>query len=422
MAGKDRYVTNLPNPGALNLKAIHQQLTEGVQPESGYESMTKLIEISDGLRDDLHELGQLVGQLGDIWQAPSTQRGVKAITDVQDHVQQLGAHAGQLGAAFNNYLEDVDTARHQVPEPKPTDDLGPVTGLTGIAAGALIYGPLLVAVYEGDEQLRTEEARQVMQQLTHAAQVADAATPGFEPLPTQSIDTAPHEPTSPSGPTNPSGPNRRVLPIPAAPGPDTTTGSPPPAPLQTGPPPTPLPEPPPALTALPAPPAPNVAVTPIQITTQQSTTGVITNLTSNVSVSADVPRGLPGPNVGVDVSIPGAPGGRSTAAPPPEGRAGGGPGGGRGASPAPGAGGSPAPGAGGLPASEHGRAGRGVAGRGAAGMPGMPLGAGGRSPSDEDYEHQRAPYLQADDDPDELFGTNQKTAPPVIGAPNYQQP
>jgi hypothetical protein len=67
------------------------------------------------------------------------------------------------------------------------------------------------------------------------------------------------------------------------------------------------------------------------------------------------------------------------------------------------------PGAGGLGA---GRGGPGAAGgRGAGGMGGM---GGGKGEGGEDAEHQRPSYL-VEPDPDATFGTDQMTAPPVIG-------
>lgn len=61
----------------------------------------------------------------------------------------------------------------------------------------------------------------------------------------------------------------------------------------------------------------------------------------------------------------------------------------------------------------------GTAGRGTAGRAGAP-GAGGfgggtrRGESEEDYEHERPPFL-VEADPDELFGNTESAAPPVIG-------
>ncbi|MFC7618328.1 hypothetical protein ACFQV2_38135 [Actinokineospora soli] len=44
----------------------------------------------------------------------------------------------------------------------------------------------------------------------------------------------------------------------------------------------------------------------------------------------------------------------------------------------------------------------------------MGAGAGARGQGGEDEEHTRASFL-VEDDPEALFGTDQATAPPVIG-------
>jgi hypothetical protein len=79
---------------------------------------------------------------------------------------------------------------------------------------------------------------------------------------------------------------------------------------------------------------------------------------------------------------------------------------------------SPGGGAGAL-AAEHaaggGGRGGGVGGAGGRGAGGVPMGMGaGRGQGDEDTEHQRPSYL-VEADPDALFGTDEMTAPPVIG-------
>jgi hypothetical protein len=59
--------------------------------------------------------------------------------------------------------------------------------------------------------------------------------------------------------------------------------------------------------------------------------------------------------------------------------------------------------------------GRGAGGRGIGGGQMGPMGAGGRrGEGDEDDEHQRPDYL-IEADPDAIFGTDQRTSPPVIG-------
>jgi hypothetical protein len=55
------------------------------------------------------------------------------------------------------------------------------------------------------------------------------------------------------------------------------------------------------------------------------------------------------------------------------------------------------------------------AAQGRAGAAGGPMGAGRRrGEGDEDEEHQRPDYL-VEADPDAIFGTDQRTSPPVIG-------
>jgi hypothetical protein len=64
----------------------------------------------------------------------------------------------------------------------------------------------------------------------------------------------------------------------------------------------------------------------------------------------------------------------------------------------------------------HGPMGGGRGGaQGGAGRPGAGgMGRGGQGGGDEDYEHQRPSYL-VERDPESIFGTDERTAPPVIG-------
>ncbi|GGS16813.1 MULTISPECIES: hypothetical protein [Actinokineospora] len=124
----------------------------------------------------------------------------------------------------------------------------------------------------------------------------------------------------------------------------------------------------------------------------------------------------PGPFSPVSTGPTGPTGGRSLTG-GPRGPFGGGPGGpggagGPGAKPGLGAGmGQGGPGAGGRPGGAG--AGAGGAGRGAGA--GAGAGAGGRGgQGDEDLEHQRPSYL-VEPDPEDTFGTDQITAPSVIG-------
>lgn len=78
--------------------------------------------------------------------------------------------------------------------------------------------------------------------------------------------------------------------------------------------------------------------------------------------------------------------------------------------------GSAPPGSGGPGAGGMGGAGRGGAAGGRGGMGGMGggMGGAGRGEGGDDEEHQRPSYL-VEPDPDATFGTDQMTAPPVIG-------
>lgn len=114
-------------------------------------------------------------------------------------------------------------------------------------------------------------------------------------------------------------------------------------------------------------------------------------------------RGTPGPGNAASRLLggEGGPGGR-----------GGGPGGagsgGLGAGKGTGMGGM-----GGMGGADHLAGGRGAGGRGGGQM--GPMGAGGRrAEGDEDEEHQRPDFL-IEADPDAIFGTDQRTSPPVIG-------
>jgi hypothetical protein len=112
----------------------------------------------------------------------------------------------------------------------------------------------------------------------------------------------------------------------------------------------------------------------------------------------------------------GAGGGRGGFGPGGGAGGGAGSGGGSGAGGRSGAGPGIGGGAGAL-AAEHaaggGRGGAGAAGRGGAGMGGG-MGGGARGQGGEDEEHNRASFL-VEADPDLVFGTDEVTAPPVIG-------
>jgi hypothetical protein len=382
VTANDSYVHNPPNPGALRLRSIHQQLTVGVQPEAGLETMNRLAAIGDELYSGLADLKDLVGQLEHIWQAPSARKGGQAIERVRNYVQGLAEHAHGLSTVFSRYLEQVGTARSHVPPLLPTDDL------VESGAGPLVLGPMAVPLAV-ELQFRTQEGRDVMQQLTDAARAADADSPPFEPFQQQPADPNPQPPAPRPIPSGPGGPVPPGAPGPIVPGPDTGTDPPRPAPL----------------TDRPAPPGPRRTLTtgPVQVTSQANATSVV-NPSPGVDVPFDAPHGKSAaPGTGAATPLPGAPGGRTTGAPP--GRTGSGnPGGGRGL---------PASGNGGVLDRETlGRRGAGGLGPGAAESP---IAGGGRRSGDEDAEHQRPAFLESGEDSEDLFGTDQMTSPPVIG-------
>ncbi|AXB45558.1 PPE domain-containing protein [Amycolatopsis albispora] len=72
------------------------------------------------------------------------------------------------------------------------------------------------------------------------------------------------------------------------------------------------------------------------------------------------------------------------------------------------------PGAGGPAAPGGAQGGQGAGARGGMGSGGGGGGGGGRGQGGEDAEHRRASYLE-EADPDAIFGTDERTAPPVIG-------
>ena len=131
----------------------------------------------------------------------------------------------------------------------------------------------------------------------------------------------------------------------------------------------------------------------------------------------NLPGVVPGGTFGPGGGAGGGPGGRGPGGFGPRG-GGFGPGGSGGGAGGAGAGRGPGggfgPGGAGAAAAAEGAAGRGGAGGsgGRGGMGGM--GGGGRGQNSEDGEHERPSFL-VEPDPDETFGSDEVTAPPVIG-------
>lgn len=156
-------------------------------------------------------------------------------------------------------------------------------------------------------------------------------------------------------------------------------------------------------------------------TTGGGGTGDTTTSQGTKTGPALFPPGAP-PSLGLDEGsgrqsgpaafVPGGPSGQNpSGADNPEGAAGGR--GGAGTSAERGAGSRSGVGSMGSAAAQEAAAARAAQGR--AGASGGPMGAGGRrGEGDEDGEHQRPDYL-IEADPDAIFGTDQRTSPPVIG-------
>lgn len=386
-----------PNTAALSHHQIYAQL-QGARPETGREVLDQMVRTIHGVEDGLAALTASLGELKNIWHAPSTERGADAVRTVQQYVEEAHQHAGTLGRGFGGYLDQLDTTRARMPEPvDPLED-----------AWVPIAGPTEVLAREIEHHQRTREARQLYAELYYAAVDAEAATPPFDapaPVTVNQTGAATDPPTGtgtstswPGDPSNPSTPGTPTTP--GAPSSPTPPAANPPAPGPG----TPLP-----VSPAPAPPA--------------GTGG------GGLSPSAPLPVGPPGSPGGGDRGAGHGPPGPT----PGPGRT---PGSDRGAGST---GREHAPGAGGRgsvagPDQSGGRAGQprypliatsrdtvlpastgptGAGGRGAGGGF-APLGAGaGRR--EEDREHRRPSYLVADDAND-LVGPLRKVAPPVIGA------
>ena len=343
----------------------------------------------------------MVGSLEVSYQAGSTRLAVQAIGRVGAHVHGVAEQASQVADGFNGYVEAYQEARNRVPPPLPFAEQ--LDAIQEHSPDILARLPIL-AQLEEEHAARTQEAREAYRRLDQAAVAADAATPRFplmaEPVTNDQVEAGSFSSTSttatrwpmsssqlttstasismapavigPGAPAAPTPPAFGGLPIPT-PGAASGAGGP-------------------AAAQLPTPPSPSPG-------------GRGSNGFGTVPPGvASGQWGRFGPN----------PGGHQTRA---GNRTGGAGDGGRGRSGAPGSSSGWRAGDPGSPVGEAGTAR--AAAVGSRGVPGAaspgfgPFGPGGRK--EEDREHQRALYLEADESADSLVGTDQKTAPPVIG-------
>jgi hypothetical protein len=398
VGGNGYYVTERPNPDALTHTEIFERLVRDGTGVSGVGPTEPLLTNGELLYEALQELAGMVSSLEVSYQAGSTRLAVRAIDRVGSHVYGLAAQASQVADGFNAYVEAYQEARNRVPPPLPFADQ--LDTIREHHPGLLAHLPIL-AQMEEEHDARTREAREAYRKLDQAAVVADAATPEFplmfEPMTNDQKKAGTFDPTT----TATCWPDTS-----SHTAPNTDSSSTAPA-GSTAPPTTP---------ALPSPVVGGPAVQTPGAGSGGSGTGM-----------APLPPSPRSPGVGIDGLPPDVAGssqgrsgrGRANAPARLGHRAGGVVESGGGRSGGAGSGGWRAVGSGPL-GDEVGAARARAAGVGGRGSPGAagpgfgPLGAGGRR--EEDREHKRASYLEADESADSLFGTDQKVAPSVIGA------
>ena len=400
VGGNDYYVTERPNPDALTHSEIFKRLVIGGRGISGTGPIEPLVTNGEALSDALRGLAGMMGSLAGSYQAGSTELAMRAINRVGSHVHGTAAQATQVADGFTGYVEAYQEARSRVPPPLPFAEQ-----LDAVAE----YSPDILARLPGLAQLeeehaeRTQEAREAYRRLDQAAVAADAATPRFPLMAgpvTSQVETGSFSTAPPAGARWPGARGH----VPAA----TASSAVGPAGSAA-----------PSSPTLP-PPAVGGGVSPTPTPGAGSSAGGTVG-TPLPTVPASVGGGS---GAGGGSVPPGMTGGSWSRLGPDDGnrqtqrgsRAGGAVEGGHGRG-APGSGSSWRGSGAGLPVGETpavrggGIGGRGVPGPANSGL--GPFGPGGRK--EEDREHRRASFLEADESADSLFGTDQKTAPPVIG-------
>ena len=342
----------------------------------------------------LAELATMVGQLSSAYEADSIRLATSTIETMRGHMTAMGEHAAHIAQGFDGYVEKYHEARNRVPEPVPF--AAQLETIQEHHPGLLARVPF-VAELEEEHNARTREAREIYRQLDQAAVTADDTTPEFPML----ADTAAKNDvqvafTDPTAATaqwpNGDGHSSRGASAAAT----SPAGSAPPSVTSTAPASAPTPGAG-AGSSMPAP-------TPIAPGTPGSR-----------GVRGVEPQ--PGPLLPGHGAGGGRRAGRGDAIAQPSARAGGAHGqpvphditsrGGRGSGPEGGRVGGVGVGAPAEPAART--ATRGVTSGSGLGTVG-PMSAARQ----EDQEHKRRSYLEADD-PNALFGTDQRVAPPVIG-------
>lgn len=392
----DRYVMVRPNPGALSHTEIFERLVGGVGGPVTEGPTQPLVTNSVTLQHALDKLAVMVNSLSESQQTGSAVLARRAIEFVADHVGALAGMAARVATGFDGYVETYHEVRNRVPEPLPLADQ--LDAVQEHSPGVLARLPGL-AELEEEHNARTAEARELYRRLDLAAVAADDATPAFPlmstPLTTDqagTVSTAPAGATTlrpgartsatPAGSSTPAGP---AAPVPSG----AVPGLPPPS--TSGPVPTPTP----------AAGGPGQRIDPPRPGWSGSTGG-------RAGTDGPVRTGRStGGHYGPGQRWSPLAGGRVPVAGPgreprPDDRPGG----------ARRFGGGPGPG----PAwTADGGSGRTAGARGIAGFgPGDPGPLGAATRQEADRERQRPSYLEAEN-PHDLFGTNERVAPPVIG-------
>ncbi|WP_433264986.1 hypothetical protein ACQPZF_36665 [Actinosynnema sp. CS-041913] len=427
---KDGVLTrSAPDQPAVYYQAIpHQDLYDGVHhgvdPGQVGDMGTVWTDLGNKLATFNQAIATAIGNSEADWVGRAGDGARQALADMGNRAGETGVSAQLAGTLFTQQSRALTDAKNTVPPPPavPFDVRAANDRLMSITDPILLTQQAAAdrAAFEQQQKDHREAARVVETYDRTVAQTA-AAQPAFAPAPVAPAQRVEPDPVTPPGSGDPSG--RKSAPVPAVGGTtETSTTTAPPG----------------GHKAEVGPTGGNTGGT-----TQTSGTGVGQvgghapspgtgngpggPLPTAVPASGRAGLGLPASRVGGGKAgggrSGGIPGGAAAAkgfrgGVPGPGVPGGGagsgvPGGGAGTGALPGAGSTTGGTGRGGPAGATTGAGRGAPG-GPGGIPGMAGVGPGGARGEEDIEHQTPSYL-VEADPDEVFGANETTAPPVIG-------
>jgi hypothetical protein len=417
-------------PNANYLAQPHQTLydsvTQHVNPASVADVSATWTDIGDSLTKLQNTVAQSIASSQVTWTGTSGEAARQNVAEMGNKSGQAGQAAQLAGVLVGQQYEALSTAKNSIPPPPKT----PFNQATALQQLQTVTDPVAhakqaaadVAQQQAQQQAHQQAAR-VVQQYDQTVSQTSASMPAFAPAP------PPPKPVGPQPTKHPAVPPIDTPPVGGNPPPvgSTQHGSPvgvPPRSPNTPPPPVrfqPVPSPP-----LP-PPEPNVP--PVignrpPVTTVQNFNPPVTGTPNPNNPNQFGPPGL---NTGIGSGQDGSGGGGFG------GFGAGGFGGGSGGSgfgsggsggsgfgsgsggSGGGASGSGAQSGAGAAAAEKAAMGGSAAGaRGGAGAAGSPMMGGGRGQrGQDDQEHKRPSWLVESDDG--IFGTDERTVPPVIG-------